>query len=157
MTSDPTLSPLQLMQQNLDFITAAVPWGRQMGFRVTKVERGHVWGHQPYKDKLIGDPETGVIHGGVITAFLDNLCGAAAGSTLDDVRFVATLDLRIDYMRPAEPQRDILGEAECYHVTRSIAFCRAWAYHESRDKLIASASAAFAINNARPLNTMVKP
>lgn len=157
MTSDPTLTPLQLMQQNLDFITAVVPWGRQMGFRVTKAERGHLWGHQPYKDKLIGDPETGVIHGGVITTFLDNLCGATAGSMLDDVRFVATLDLRIDYMRPAEPRRDILGEAECYHVTRSIAFCRAWAYHESRDKLIASASAAFAINQARPLNTMVKP
>lgn len=156
MASDPTLSPLQLMQQNLDHITGVVPWARQMGFRVTKVERGHVWGCQPYKEKLIGDPETGVIHGGVITTFLDNLCGPAAGSMLDDFRFVATLDLRIDYMRPAEPKRDILGEAECYHVTRSIAFCRAWAYHESRDKVIASAAAAFAINKARPVETMVK-
>ncbi|MGH1421410.1 MAG: PaaI family thioesterase [Hyphomonas sp.] len=156
MTTDPTLSPLQLMQQNLEHITGVIPWGRQMGFRVTKVERGHVWGRQPYKEKLIGDPETGIIHGGVITTFLDNLCGPAAGSMLDDLRFVATLDLRIDYMRPAEPNRDILGEAECYHVTRSIAFCRAWAYHESRDKLIASAAAAFAINKARPVETLVQ-
>lgn len=147
------LTPLQLMQENMDAITGVVPWGRQLGFRVTKIEKGHVWGRQPYKDKLIGDIERGIIHGGVITTFLDNLCGPAVGSKLDEMRFVATLDLRIDYMRPAEPGRDILGEAECYHLTRSVGFCRAWAYHESRDKVIATAAAAFAINKPRNLKS----
>ena len=53
-------------------------------------------------------------------------------------------------LRPAETEREIIGEAECYHLTRSVAFCRAWAYHETRDKVIATAQGAFAINKPRP-------
>lgn len=142
--------PIELMQENIEAITAMVPWMHRLGCRVTKLEKGHVWAIQPHKKQLIGDPDTGVIHGGVITSILDNLCGIASGSKLEKPRFLATLDLRIDYMRPADAGRDIIAEAECYHMTRSIAFTRAWAYHESRDKVIATAAGAFAINKPRP-------
>ena len=73
-------------------------------------------------------------------------CGAA----LPEFRFVATLDLRIDYMRPADKGRAIIGEAECYAITRTVCFTRAWAYHDTRDKVIATAQGAFAINQPRP-------
>ena len=139
------------MAENAENLSAVVPWGRRLAFRITKVEKGHVWGLQPWKERLVGDPDTGVIHGGVITGFLDSLCGTSAASALPKPRFVATLDLRIDYMRPAEKGRDIIGEAECYHTTRNIAFTRAWAYHDSRDKVIATAAGAFAINKPRPM------
>jgi len=140
---------IELMRENMKMMTAMVPWGKETGFQVTKIEKGHIWGKQPYLEHLIGDPEAGVIHGGVITTFLDNLCGMSCSTALKEFRFVATLDLRIDYMRPAEPKKDILAEAECYHLTRSVAFCRAWAYHETREKVIATAQGAFAINKPR--------
>ncbi|MCA8901198.1 MAG: PaaI family thioesterase [Hyphomonas sp.] len=146
--------PWQVMAENFDVMTSVIPWGRRMGFRVTRVEKGHIWGLQPWKDRLVGDPDTGVIHGGVLTAFLDNLCGMASSSAMDEARFVATLDLRIDYMRPADARRDIVGEAECYHLTRNIAFTRAWAYHETRDKVIATAAGTFAINKPRSVASM---
>ena len=150
----PPLEPWQVMSENCDVITSVIPWGRRLSFRITKVEKGHVWGIQPWKDRLVGDPDTGVIHGGVLTGFLDNLCGPAAMSALSTPHYVATLDLRIDYMRPADPRRDIIGEAECYHLTRNVAFTRAWAYHESRDKVIATAAGAFAINKPRSIDSM---
>ncbi|MEL6724159.1 MAG: PaaI family thioesterase [Pseudomonadota bacterium] len=140
---------IEFMRKNMADMMKVTPWANEMGFEVTRIEKGHVWGVQPFHEKLIGDPRTRVIHGGVITTLLDNLCGAACGATLKEFRFVATLDLRIDYMRPAESGRDILAEAECYHVTKSVAFCRAWAYHESREKVIATAQGAFAINKPR--------
>ena len=143
---------IELMRQNIEMMTKAVPWAREVGFHVTRIEKGRVWGRQPYDPKLIGDPSTGVIHGGVITTLLDNLCGMSCAAALKDFRFVATLDLRIDYMRPADKGRDIIGEAECYHITRSVCFCRAWAYHDTRDKVIATAAGAFAINKPRPKN-----
>lgn len=140
---------IEFMRKNMADMMKVTPWANEMGFEVTRIEKGHVWGVQPFREHLVGDPETRVIHGGVITTLLDNLCGAACGATLEEFRFVATLDLRIDYMRPAESGRDILAEAECYHVTKSVAFCRAWAYHETREKVIAAAQGAFAINKPR--------
>jgi uncharacterized protein (TIGR00369 family) len=142
---------IRMMQAHKAHMTQFVPWASETGFTVTQVERGHVWGVQPFLEKLIGDPDERVIHGGVITTMLDNLCGMACAAQLEELRFVATLDMRIDYMRPAESERPVIGEAECYHLTRSVAFCRAWAYHESQDKVIATAQGAFAINMPRPL------
>ena len=144
---------IALMRENMENMTKIVPWARETGFQVTAVEKGHIWGRQPFSEHLIGDPEDRVIHGGVITTLLDNLSGMACASALSEFRFVATLDLRIDYMRPAETECDIIGEAECYHLTRSVAFCRAWAYHETREKLIATAQGAFAINQPRSVSS----
>lgn len=138
-----------MMQRHAAMMGDVVPWGKELGFRFDRVEPGHVWGQQPWAEHLVGDPDTGVIHGGVITTFLDNLSGMASTSALTELRFVATIDLRIDYMRPAEPRRAIIGEAECYHVTRSVCFTRAWAYHETRDKVIATAAGTFAITQPR--------
>ncbi|MGC6499768.1 MAG: PaaI family thioesterase [Henriciella sp.] len=141
---------IDMMRAHSAQMTNFVPWARETGFTVTQVDHGHIWGVQPFLEKLIGDPDDRVIHGGAITTMLDNLCGMACAARLKELRFVATLDLRIDYMRPAETEREIIGEAECYHLTRSVAFCRAWAYHETRDKVIATAQGAFAINKPRP-------
>lgn len=140
---------IAFMRENMANMMKVTPWANEMGFEVTRIEKGHVWGVQPFADHLVGDLENRVIHGGVITTLLDNLCGMSCSTALKEFRFVATLDLRIDYMRPAESGRDVLAEAECYHVTKSVAFCRAWAYHESRDKVIATAQGAFAINKPR--------
>lgn len=139
----------RMMRDHVEFMNSVVPWGNEVGFQVSRVERGHVWGLQPWSEKLVGDPQTGVIHGGVITTFLDNLCGMACTAAMTQLRFVATIDLRIDYMRPASKGLDIIGEAECYHLTRTVCFTRAWAYHETRDRLIATAAGTFAINKPR--------
>jgi len=140
---------IELMRENIEMMTKMTPWARETGFQVTRIEEAHVWGVQPFSEHLVGEPGSGVIHGGVVTTMLDNLCGMACSTAMQEFRFVATLDLRIDYMRPAPPRQEIMAEAECYHLTRSVAFCRAWAYHETRDKVIATAQGAFAINQAR--------
>ncbi len=135
----------------------AVPWGQALGFRITALERGRIFGAVPWSEHLVGDPDTGVVHGGVITSLLDNLCGAATVAALDEFKSCATLDLRIDYMRPAEKGREIIGEAECYHVTKTVAFTRAWAYHETRDRVIATAAGAFALNDPTQWKSGLSP
>jgi uncharacterized protein (TIGR00369 family) len=86
-----------------------------------------------------------VLHGGVITAMLDQTAGLLArpaGETRDDFA-LATLDLRIDYMGPATPGEDLLAMGECYKRTRNIAFVRAEAYQESSPEPIATCVATF--------------
>ena len=138
---------LQLMTQNGQKIMSTVPWAKALDFELTGIEKGRAFAKVAWHEDLVGDPDTGVIYGGVLTALLDNLSGICINTALKKPMSMATLDLRIDYMRPADKGRDILAEAECYHVTRNVAFTHAWAYHESRDKVIATAAGTFALND----------
>ncbi|MGD9966784.1 MAG: PaaI family thioesterase [Hyphomonadaceae bacterium] len=124
------------------------PQARALGLEVMKIEPARVWGRSPFRAELIGDPETGVIAGGVITTFLDTLCGMAAVAAMEHPTTVATIDLRIDYMRPATPHRDVLAEAHCYKLGRSVAFVRAVAYDDAPDNPIAHVAAAFMVNSS---------
>ena len=130
-------------------LMSALPFSRALGMTIEEMGEGLAVISMPFNKALIGDPETGVIHGGAVSALMDTCGGAAVLAAENGPTGTATLDLRIDYMRPAESGRDILAEAECYHVTKSVAFCRAWAYHETREKVIAAAQGAFAINKPR--------
>ena len=84
----------------------------------------------PYSDRIIGNPDTGVIHGGAITTLMDTTSGSVIMCSLDDFELCPTLDLRVDYMRPAEPHKPVYARAETYKVTRNIIFTRCEAYQE---------------------------
>ena len=101
----------------------------------------------PYRADLVGEPDTGVIAGGVVTTLLDLACGWATALALDQPTSFATLDLRIDYMRPAEPGRDLFATAHCYKLTRSVAFLRAVAYDADPADPVAAAQAAFMLDS----------
>ncbi len=132
-----------------------IPHARAIGMRVVHYSDTSVSVKVPYADHLVGDPDTGVIHGGVLTALLDNTCGMAVRPpevTRGELS-IATLDLRIDYMGAAQPHRDIYAEATCYKRTRNVAFVRATAYQDSPNEPIATCVAAFMIgtpNTPRP-------
>jgi uncharacterized protein (TIGR00369 family) len=114
-----------------------------LGGELLDFEKGRGRMRLPWSEKLVGNPDTGVVHGGVITAMLDQACGMAIGSALDTPKGMATLDLRIDYMKPATPHTDILIESECLKLTREIAFARARAFHVSLEDPVAIATGTF--------------
>jgi len=124
-----------------------------LGFRFEGRDGDRVRIRVPYRDDLVGDPDTGVLSGGLVTALLDHVGGLAVWVALDMYRPIATLDLRVDYMRAAEPGRDLIAEARCFKVTRSIAFVRAWAFEASVDDPVAAAQAAYMLSDIRPART----
>jgi uncharacterized protein (TIGR00369 family) len=135
--------PTQLPEHRKGFILAGVPHAAAIGMTVIDVKPGEAVCKVPYAEHLVGNPDTRVIHGGVITSLLDNACGIAVGSKTMLQGQIATLDLRIDYMKPATPDQDILAFAECFKVTKNIAFVRGLAYHTDRADPIATCAAAF--------------
>jgi uncharacterized protein (TIGR00369 family) len=141
-------------------LLAGIPHAAALGLRIVKIESGKVTCHVPFAEALVGNPDTRVIHGGVITALLDNACGIAVGTKTMLRGQIATLDLRIDYMRAATPDQDILAIAECFKVTRNIAFARGLAYHTDPNDPIATCAAAFMLGTKSapgPDNTAGNP
>ncbi len=98
-----------------------------------------------YAEHLVGDPDSGVIHGGAITALLDNAAGMIARpkDMHRDVAAIATLDMRIDYMGAAPPGRDVHARAHCFKRTRNVAFVRAVAFVDTPEDPIATCTATF--------------
>jgi len=114
----------------------------------------------PFRADLVGDPAAGGLAGGVIFALLDQTCGMAIGHALRaraegegrELRpgGMATLDFRLDHIRPPRPGCAVIGEAECLRLAGDVAVVRGWAYEEDASDPIAVAQAAFMVTNLPP-------
>ncbi len=128
--------------------TEAIPHCKALGHGVDEDWRRRSFIEMPYDERFIGDPRTGVIHGGAVSALLDTCCGASVMSHPRAPAITATIDLRIDYMRPATPGQRIRAQATCYRVTKSVAFVRAVALDDDEDRPVATAAGTFTADHA---------
>lgn len=127
-----------------------VPQAAALGLEFVSMADGVGILRVPWREDLVGDPDTQVIAGGVVTSLLDHVCGLAVQAGRPSPTPTATLDLRIDYLRAAKPRTGITAQAQCYKYTRSIAFVRASAYDEDPSDPVATVQAAFMLVGGTP-------
>lgn len=120
-----------------------LPHGRLLGLTPETVGDDDVVARLPYRAELVGNPETGVLHGGAITTLVDQTSGVAVLVALNRGEAIATLDLRLDYLRAAEPQRDVFAWARCYRWTRHIAFTQCAVYQHDPQEPVATSMGTF--------------
>jgi acyl-coenzyme A thioesterase PaaI-like protein len=111
-----------------------------------------------FRADLVGDPAEGGLAGGVIFALLDQTCGMAIGIALRTgfeaegrtlaMGGMATLDFRLDHIRPPRPGLAVTAEAECVGLNGDVAVVRGWAYDDDPADPVAVAQAAFMIMSA---------
>jgi len=128
-----------------DEMVAHVPHAACLGIKVVEMARCSTTLRLPWKEELIGDPVRGVVFGGVITTLLDQASGIAVQCALPEFMQIATLDLRIDYLRAAEPKQDLVAKAECYKLGNNVAFVRGSAWDRDEKDPFASMLATFMI------------
>ena len=123
----------------------AVPHAQALAMTIESLENGKAEVSMPYDTKLVGDPNTGVIHGGAVSALLDTCGGCAAICHPSVSNGTATLTLTVNYMRPARPGRTITATAHCYHVTRLVVFVHVTATDHTDAAPVATAGGAFTV------------
>lgn len=97
-----------------------------------------------HNERIVGNPWTGVVHGGPVLALLDQTGGLAVACRLfPDYDITPTLDLRIDHLRRPEPGVDFIAWAECYRLTSNVAFVRGCAYQSTRDDPVSAYTATY--------------
>ncbi len=85
----------------------------------------------------------GGLHGGIISALLDNSCGAVVAAHLNSGQFAPTLELKTSFIAAAQPGR-FTTRTKLLKRTAHIAFTESQLFDE-KGKLIATASSTLYI------------
>lgn len=129
--------------QLFDGIISSLGHGGHLGMQFRAYGDNWVELELPYSEALIGDVETGVIASGPIISLMDSATSLSVWTFIGEFRPQVTLDLRVDYMRPATPGKTVIGRGECYKVTRSMAFVRGIAHDGDPDDPVAHVAGTF--------------
>jgi len=97
----------------------------------------------PWAPELVSIPATGVMATGAIVSLVDTCSGVSIWAALGTFRPMVTLDLRLDYLRPAVKGETVIARCECYKLTRQIAFVRGVAHGGDPERAIAHSAATF--------------
>ncbi len=148
---DPVVSPWALaFMQGIPFAREA-----QMTPLLAHAGRGVV--SMPGRHDWTGDTLTGHVHPGCLTVLADTACGVAVGAALDPLGPYATLDLRMDYLRPAKTGHELRCDAHCHRVTRHVAFVRGEVFQAGEDEPVATVNATFMLGTANSRRTDLPP
>lgn len=139
---------LARMKRYAEKFMAVVPHLQALGIGFR--DFGDDWAEleMPYAPQLVAYPETGVIASGAIFSLMDSAAGFSVLVKRSRLEPHATLDLRCDYLRPAEPGKTVVGRAQCYKITRRVAFVRGIAHDGDPEHPIAHVTGTFMFTSA---------
>ncbi len=130
----------------VDRMANSTPQAIALGFEAISMAEGRAMMRAPWREDLVEVVGSRALASGVITTLMDHCSGMAVAAVEEDRFPTATLDLRIDFLRPAAPGAGVMVEAHCYKSTDTLAFVRATAWDASPDDPIATVQAAFVLN-----------
>ncbi len=122
---------------------AGIPYAQASGMKLLESGPGRASLLLPARSTWTGDTESGLIHPGCLSVLADTACGIAVGCAMEALEPIATLDLRMDYLRPAVAETDLICKAECHRLSRSVAFVRGELTQPGQSEPVATVNATF--------------
>ena len=110
-----------------------IPFNRFLGVRVVEIGDGQATLELPFRPELLGNPVARTLHGGVISSLLDNTGGLAVWSQIGLDDLVSTVDLRVDYLRPAGPEA-LVGTGQVVRLGNRVGVAQLRAFHPGREE-----------------------
>lgn len=130
-----------------------IPYARRSGMHTLSVSAARARVGMPYLPEWVGDAARSQLHPGCATVLADTTCGMAVGAAMDTVVPFATLDLRMDYLRPAQAGLALECEAHCHRLSRSVAFVRGEVFQPGLAEPVATVNATFMLGTANKRRT----
>ncbi|MFC7537458.1 PaaI family thioesterase [Sphingomonas sp. GCM10030256] len=121
--------------------------GRALGLEYHASGDGWVELALPWRPELVSMPGTGVMATGAIVSLIDTCSGTAVWKRMGSFKPIVTVDLRLDYLRPAAKGETVVARCECYKLTRRVAFVRGVAHGGDPDRAIAHSAATFMVTD----------
>jgi uncharacterized protein (TIGR00369 family) len=100
----------------------------------------------PWRPELVGVSEGGILASGAIVSLIDTAAGTSVWVKMGRFQPIVTLDLRLDYLRPATEGETVVARCQCYKLTQSIGFVRGVAHGGDPERPIAHSAATFMLN-----------
>jgi uncharacterized protein (TIGR00369 family) len=124
-------------------LAGTVGHGRALGLDYR--EHGADWVELalPWAPELVSIMDAGIMATGAIVSLVDTCSGTSVWTRMGGFRPIVTLDLRLDYLRPAAKGETVIARCECYKLTRQVAFVRGVAHGGDPERPIAHSAATF--------------
>jgi uncharacterized protein (TIGR00369 family) len=130
---------------------AFIPFNAFLGVKVTSVSPGSVVMEIPFRPELVGDPMRPALHGGVLSALADTCGGAAVWVALENpLARVSTIDLRVDYLRPARLET-LVAEARVVRLGNRVGVADMKLYNAGAPELsVATGKGVYNVSMGKP-------
>jgi uncharacterized protein (TIGR00369 family) len=117
--------------------------GRALGMQFVCADRHCTELSLPWREELVGIAKSGILASGAVVSLIDTASGMAVWSAVGRFVPLVTLDLRVDYLRPARRGETVFARSECIKLTRRIGFTRGTAHGGDPDRPIALSAGTF--------------
>ena len=126
-----------------------IPFNKFLGMQLLEIDENSAKAKLPFREEFIGDPRANRLHGGISATFLDVVGGIAAMTTLESFDDkIATVDMRIDYLRPGKAE-DVIAESKIVRRGSRLVVTEMKIYHKnSPEVLLATGKAVYSVKLA---------
>lgn len=132
-----------------DLIENGIPFNAFLGIKVRSLAKGTCTLYVPFREELVGDARHDALHGGVISALVDTSGGFAVWSMCDINDRIATIDMRVDYLKPARGS-GVVAESQVKLLGNRVGNVHTRVYSEADpEETIAEGRAVYNIRRSR--------
>jgi len=125
-----------------------IPFNRFLGVRTLELGDGLARLELPFRPELVGNPLRQALHGGVISMLLDSTGGASVWTQIRRDDLPSTIDLRIDYLRPARAEA-LIGQGTVVRLGNRVGVVELRAYHPGDEvRPVAAGMGVYSIRRA---------
>lgn len=127
----------KLFHEKLGFFFENAPFSRLLGLQVKAMDEGFARLEVPFKPELIGNHERNILHGGVLLAAADTAGGLAVWTKAGPEARIFTIDLRLDFLHAAPPER-LIVEARVIRAGSKVGVAEIKSFSEGKPEQLVS-------------------